>query len=115
MDLTVVMKLSQQNRKPGLDQYVHKHLEQKLGKLESRWGKSIAARVVALETPAGFEVTVSMTGEHDMVAKAHEAKLPKAVDAAVDKIMRQFEQAAERREGRERNRRQSSAKIPVEM
>jgi ribosome-associated translation inhibitor RaiA len=115
MDLTVVMKLSEENRKPEVGAYVQKHLAHKLGKIQTRWGKPLTARLVALETPEGFEVTVALQGDHDLVAKAHETKLPKAVDVAVDKLTRQFEQTTQLREGRERNRRQTPAKIPMEF
>lgn len=115
MDLTVVLKLSEENKKPGLAGYVQKHLSQKLTKIQTRWGKPLTARLVALETPNGFEVTVALQGEHDFVAKAHEAKLPKAVDTAVDKLTRQFEQSAELREGRERNRRLTPSRTPMEF
>lgn len=115
MDMTVVMKLSPQNRTPKVEAFVRRHLEAKLGKIETRWGKPLVARVTAEEQSTGFVVSVALLGEHDVVAKAFDEKLPKAVDGAVDKLTRQFEINAEKREGRERQRRLSSSKIPAEF
>lgn len=105
MDLTVVNKLSPENRTDRNEAFVRKHLESKLAKIEQRWGKPVSARVTTEEQPVGFAVTIALTSEPEIVARAYSQKLPKAVDAAVDKVTRQFEIHSEKREGRERQRR----------
>lgn len=116
MEVNVVLKLSPSNRTEQTEAFVRRHLEAKLSKIETRWGKPISARAVAEEQPAGFSVTLSLLGETEIVAKTFDVKLPKAVDASVDKLVRQFEIAAEKREGRERQRRLPGAgKIPAEF
>ncbi|MBI5608727.1 MAG: hypothetical protein HY902_07585 [Deltaproteobacteria bacterium] len=114
MDITVVLKLSPANRVEATEAYVRRHLEAKLSKIETRWGKPITARLVAEEQPSGFSTTLALMGETEMVAKAFDLKLPKAVDLTVNKMVRQFEIAAEMREGRERQRRTTLAK-PAEF
>ncbi len=115
MELTVVNKLSPQNRTDANESFVRKHLEAKLGKIEQRWGKPVAARVTTEEQPVGFAVTVALLGDQEIVARAFSQKLPKAVDAAVDKVTRQFEISNEMREGRERQRRYPAGKTPAEF
>ena len=107
MDLTVVTKLGADGKETEVDALVHKHLEAKLGKLEQRLGKSLVCRAVLGEESNGFEATLSLHGHLDLVGKAQGDALLKAVDAAVDKLTRQFESDAEKREGRERGRRAS--------
>ena len=65
------------------------------------------ARAVLIEETDGFEATITLHGGLDLVGKAQGDGLLKAVDAAVDKLTRQFESDAEKREGRERGRRAS--------
>ncbi len=115
MELTVVNKLSPENRTDRNEAFVRKHLEVKLGKIEARWGKPVNARVTTEEQAVGFAVTVALVGDQEIVARAFHARLPKAVDAAVDKIMRQFEINNEKREGRERQRRYTGTKVPAEF
>ncbi|MSQ84920.1 MAG: hypothetical protein EXR77_18945 [Myxococcales bacterium] len=114
MELTVVNKLSPQNRTETNEAFVRKHLEVKLGKIEQRWGKPVAVRVTTEEQPVGFAVTVALLGDQEFVARAFSQKLPKAVDAAVDKLTRQFEIHNEKREGRERQRRSPAGKVATE-
>lgn len=115
MDLTVVNKFSQENRTERNEAFVRRHLEIKLAKIEARWGKPVTARVTTEEQAVGFHVTVALGGDHEIVARAFHAKLPKAVDAAVDKLTRQFEINTEKREGRERQRRHTGTKVPAEF
>jgi len=115
MELTVINKLAENNRTHRTEAYLRRHLEFKLGKIEQRWGKPVVARVTTEESTIGFAVTVALSGDHDIVARSFHDKLPKAVDAAVDKIVRQFEGSAERREGRERQRRAPVDKAPAEF
>jgi ribosome-associated translation inhibitor RaiA len=115
MELALVLKLSPENRTPRVESLVRRHLETKLAKIEARWGKPITARAVAEEQPVGFAVTLALLGEHEVVAKAFDEKLPKAVDAATDKLTRQFEILAEKREGRERNRRTPNNRAATEF
>ena len=107
MDLTVVTKLGPDGKETQVDELVHKHLQAKLGKLEQRSGKGLVVRAVLVEESDGFEATVSLLGGLDLVGKANGDALLKAVDTAVDKLTRQFESDAEKREGRERGRRVS--------
>ncbi len=115
MELTVINKLAEGNRTHRTEAYLRRHLEFKLGKIEQRWGKAVVARVTTEESPVGFSVTVALTGDHEIVARSFNDKLPKAVDSAVDKIVRQFEVNAEKREGRERQRRTPLEKAPTEF
>jgi hypothetical protein len=107
MDLTVVTKLGAEGKETQVDSLVHKHLEAKLGKLEQRLGKALVCRAVLVEESDGFDATLSLHGALDLVGKAHGDGLLKAVDAAVDKLTRQFESDAEKRTGREQGRRAS--------
>lgn len=107
MELTVVTKLGPDSKENQADALVHKHLEYKLTKIEQRWGKPLAARVVLEELPVGFDCTVSVHGSTEIVGKAFGEQLLKAADLAMDKITRQFEDMSEMRTGRERQRRGS--------
>jgi ribosomal subunit interface protein len=107
MDLTVLTKLGPDGKETQVDELVHKHLQGKLGKLEQRAGKALVARAVLVEESDGFEATITLHGGIELVGKAQGDGLLKAVDAAVDKLTRQFESDAEKREGRERGRRAS--------
>ena len=53
MELTVVNKLSPQNRTDANEAFVRKHLEAKLAKIELRWGKPVAARVTTEALSSG--------------------------------------------------------------
>ncbi len=115
MELTVVTKMGPEGKDLDVDDLVHKHLTQKLGKIEQRLGKPIVARAVLVELPEGFETTITLLGGHDLVGKAHGDLLLKAVDGAVDKLTRQFEAETEKRTGRERQRRGSGVTKAVEF
>jgi ribosome-associated translation inhibitor RaiA len=71
-------------------------------------GKPVAARIALEELTVGWDVTITVSGTTpELIGKAHEDGLLKALDAAVDKLTRQFENEAEKRTGRERQRRSS--------
>lgn len=107
MDLTVVTKLGPEGTDAQNDGLVKKHLQAKLEKLEQRWGKPLVARASLVEETDGFECTVTLHATPDLVGKAREGALLAAVDAATDKLTRQFEDATDKRTGRERQRRGS--------
>jgi len=107
MDLTVVTKLGPEGKDTQDDTLVQKHLRTKLEKLEQRWGKPMVARASLVELPDGFECTITLHATPDLVGKAHEDALLAAVDAATDKLTRQFETVTDKRTGRERQRRGS--------
>lgn len=115
MELSVVLRLSPENRKDEVEGFVRRHMEAKLGKIEARWGKPISARISAEEQTNGFVATISLQGEPEIVAKHFGDKLPKAVDGAIDKVTRQFEETTQKREGKERQRRQPGTKVPAEF
>lgn len=107
MELTVVTKLGPDGKELAVDESIHEHLAAKLGKIEARWGKAIIARAVLIELPDGYETTITLHGGQGFVGKAHADPLLKAIDASVDKLIRQFENDADKRTGRERQRRGS--------
>jgi ribosomal subunit interface protein len=108
MDLTVVTKLNPGTKEQETEERVQRHLSKKLEKLEARMGKPVAARIALEELTVGWDVTITVSGTTpELIGKAHEDGLLKALDAAVDKLTRQFENEAEKRTGRERQRRSS--------
>ncbi len=116
MGLSVVLKLSPENRKEEVEGFVRRHLEAKLSKIETRWGKPLAVRLSAEEQTNGFVATLSLMGEGEIVGKHFGDKLPKAVDGAIDKVTRQFEESTQKREGKERQRRLPvNGKVPAEF
>ena len=109
MDLTVVTKAGPENQDLTVDGLVEKHLHKKLEKLESRLGgKPLVARAVLEELPVGFEATITLHGKSEVVGKAREPELLRAVDAALEKLMRQVETRLDKASGKERGRRDSS-------
>lgn len=115
MELTVATKLAPTGNRLAEDGVVQKHLEKKLEKLEARWGKPLTARAVLNEPAVGYDCTLTITlhGTPELASHGHAETLMKAVDSAVDKLTRQFEAEADKRTGRERQRRTNGATKPV--
>lgn len=115
MDLTFVTKLGQENNQLTINGLVQKHLEKKLEKIETRWGKPVTARAGLEETAIGYDCTLSVTlhGTPELVSHARGDTLIKACDNAMDKLTRQFEAEADKRTGRERQRRASGVQKQV--
>jgi ribosome-associated translation inhibitor RaiA len=110
MDLTLVTKPGPETDTLAVDGLVEKHLHKKLEKIELRLGgKPLAARAVIEELPVGFEATISLNGRTELVGKAREPELLRAVDAALDKLSRQVDTRLDKASGKERGRRASSS------
>ncbi len=109
MELTVVTKPGPDGVEIKMDGLAHKHLQTKLEKIEVRVGKPITARAVIEGRSVGFDCTITLHGASELIGKAHGEQPLKAVDAAVDKLTRQYEDEAEKRTGRERARRGSGS------
>lgn len=108
MDLTLVTKPGPDNDQLAVDGLVEKHLTKKLEKIESRMGgKPLTARAVLEELSVGFEATITLSGRHELVSKAREPELLRAVDAALEKLARQVETRMDKSSGKERGRRAS--------
>mgnify|MGYP001599350292 CR=1 FL=1 len=111
MDLTLVTKPGPETDELDTGGLVTKHLTKKLQKIEHRIGGSgLAARAVLTELNVGFEATISIQGKHELVGKAKEPELLRAVDAALEKITRQVEASMDRKTGKERARRSSGTR-----
>ncbi len=61
------------------------------------------------ELNVGFSATVTVLGRGELVGKAREGELLKAVDMALDKLTRQVEARRDKRTGKARARRASSS------
>lgn len=108
MDLTLVTKPGPDNEELVVDGLVEKHLTKKLEKIEARMGgKPFSARAVLQALPVGFEASITLSGRHEIVSKAREPELLRAVDAALDKLARQVETRLDKSSGKERGRRAS--------
>ena len=107
MELTLLLKLTSEGNEAGTNGSVQKQIEKKLEKIETRWGKSVTARAVVEELTAGYDCTLTVTlhGSPELVSHSHGETLIKSVDEAGDKLIRQFEAEADKRQGRERQRR----------
>ena len=105
MEVAVVAKLIANDKLVETEAFLQRHVTKKLEKLEQRVGKPISARLTLEEGTADFEVTLTIHGAQDVVAKERADLMVKCVDGAIDKITRQFEAAFEKKEGRERGRR----------
>lgn len=112
MELTVASKLGSEGNIVAVDGSVEKHLEKRLEKLEVRWGKPIAARAALEEVAVGYDCTLTITlhGSPDLIGHGHAETLVKAVDTAVERVTRQFEAEADKRTGRERQRKNGASK-----
>lgn len=112
MDLTLVTRPAPDGAEIPTDGLVSKHLTRKLERIEERMGgRPIVARAVLEELSTGYSATVAVLGGEDLVGKAREPELLKAVDAALSKLSRQVESRLDRRTGKERARRASSSSI----
>lgn len=112
MDLTLVTKPAPGGASLETDGLVSKHLEKKLEKIEQRMGgRPLVARAVLEELAVGFSATVTVMGAEEVVGKAKGPELILAVDTALDKLTRQVEEKLDRRTGKARARRASSASI----
>ena len=112
MDLTLVTKSAPDGTPIPTDGLVGKHLTKKLEKIETRLGgRPIVARAVIEELGVGYTATVTVLGGDELVGKAREPELLKAVDGALSKLTRQVESRLDRRTGKERARRSSSSSI----
>ncbi|MCO4761787.1 MAG: HPF/RaiA family ribosome-associated protein [Myxococcales bacterium] len=107
MDLTLVTKPGPDTEELDTGGLVTKHLTKKLQKIEHRIGGNISVRAVLTELNVGFEAAISVQGRYEIVGKAKEPELLRAVDAALDKITRQVETMMDRKSGKERARRAS--------
>lgn len=107
MELTLLLKLTSEGNEAGSNGSVQRQLEKKLEKIETRWGKPLTARAVVEELTGGYDCTLTVTlhGSPELVGHSHGDTLIKAVDEAADKLIRQFEAEADKRSGRERQRR----------
>ena len=115
MELTVATKLGLEGNIVAVDGSVQKHLEKKLEKLETRWGKPVTARAVLEELAVGYDCTLTITlhGTPELVSRGHADTLVKAADTAVERVTRQFEAEADKRTGRERQRKNGAAKVSI--
>lgn len=108
MDLTLVTKPGPDTEELDIGGLVTKHLTKKLNKIEHRIGGSgLSARAVFAELNVGYEATITIQGKRELVGKAKEPELLRAVDVALEKITRQVESHMERQTGKERARRAS--------
>jgi ribosome-associated translation inhibitor RaiA len=112
MELTVATKLGTEGNVVAIDGSIQKHLETKLEKLETRWGKPVTARAALEEVAVGYDCTLTITlhGTPELISHGHADTLVKAVDTAVERVTRQFEAEADKRTGRERQRKNGSEK-----
>ena len=108
MDLTLVTKSQPDSDPIETEGLVRKHLTRKLNKIQERLGgKPIACRAVLEELPVGFQAVVTVQGGVEIVGKAKESELLSAVDAALQKVMRQVDSRMKKQSGKERGRRSS--------
>ena len=113
MQLTVMSKPGPDGRNLEEDALVLKHIGKKVEKLEQRWGKPLIARAALEPLPVGYGCTLTLHGTPELAAYGSDETVLKAVDAAADKLTRQFEHIREQRTGRDRQRRGSGTiKIP---
>ncbi len=111
MELTLVTKPGPDTEELDIGGLVSKHLMKKLEKIEHRiGGTGLTARAVLEELSVGFEATITIQGKQELVGKAKEPELLRAVDAALGKITRQVEAQMERNTGKERARRSSGTR-----
>ncbi len=112
MELTVATKLGQEGNIVTVDGSIQEHLGKKLEKLEARWGKPVTARAALEEVAVGYDCTLTITlhGTPELISHGHAETLVKAVDTAVERVTRQFEAEADKRTGRERQRKNGTSK-----
>ena len=83
MELTLVTKPGPDTEELDIGGLVSKHLMKKLEKIEHRiGGTGLTARAVLEELSVGFEATITIQGKQELVGKAKEPELLRAVDAA---------------------------------